>query len=390
MKRALTLLVSILMLATACTQATPAPTPAAQTPAPTPAPTPTPTPEPTPEPTPTPVPTPTPTPVPTSPTTGLPYLGEYHPINVMIENHAAARPQFGMSQADIVYELLMEGRTCTRFMCVFNDNIPTFVGPVRSVRTPFLLIAEEYKGILCHWGGPRNTGTDADVYPKIKKARKSGNLLIDCDGFGGPYDTTNDSNVYKRYKTDPSGKKRSAPHNAFANLENVVKLFKEPFEPVSHFQFSDGVNYTSCEDITYIDIQYTGRKKTMETVYEYDPMAMNYKRSLAGEPFTDALNGQQITVKNIIVQYAVTNTYGTKKGHLNIRLVGEGKADVFVAGKHIAATWKRPKESDITRFYDENGEEVQLLPGNTWVEFIPTYFTQAVDGASYTFNNPKK
>jgi hypothetical protein len=294
-----------------------------------------------------------------------------------------------MSQADIVYELLMEGRTCTRFQCVFNDNIPAFVGPVRSCRTPFVLVAEEYKGILCHFGGPRNTGTGADIYPKISKARKNGDLQIDCDGWGGTYGTDSKYNIYERYKADLAGNKRTAPHNVYANLQNVLPLFTGPLEPVSHFLFNADADYSPFEDITHIDIRYTGREKSMDTVYEYDAAAQKYKRSLAGEPFTDALDGQQITVKNIIVQYAATSVYATGHGHLNIQLVGTGKADVFVAGKHIAATWKRPTESDITRYYDENGGEIQLQPGNTWVEVIPTYFTPATDGPSYTFNNPR-
>jgi hypothetical protein len=388
MKRALVLLVSLLLLTSACAQTTPTPMPTIQTPAPTP--TPVPTPEPTPTPTPTPVPTPTPTPTPTSPTTGLPYTGEYHPINVQIENIAAARPQTGMSQADIVYELLMDpNRTCTRFQCVFNDNIPEFVGPVRSARTPFVLVAEEYKGILMHWGGPTNTGTGADYRNQVSKAKKNGDLLIDCDGAGGTYGEKSKYNIFKRYTKDLAGNKRSNPHNVYANLTNVLPLFQEPLEPVSHFLFNADADFSPWNDITTIDVKYTGKYKTMETVYEYDTAAQNYKRSLAGEPFIDALNGQQITVKNVIVQYAETTSYGTGHGHINIHFVGEGKADVFVAGKHVAATWKRPTESDITRYYDENGNEIQILPGNTWVEVIPTYFIPEVDGTNFIFNNPK-
>ena len=39
-----------------------------------------------------------------SPTTGLDYEGEYLPIMVSIGNNSAARPQWGLSKADIVYE----------------------------------------------------------------------------------------------------------------------------------------------------------------------------------------------------------------------------------------------------------------------------------------------
>lgn len=381
MKRALVLLISAIMLLSACAQATPTPTPA---PTPTATPSPTPTPIPTPTPTPTPVPTPTPTPTPPpSLTSGLPSMGEYHPINVQIENDPKARPQTGMSQADIVYECLEEGRSMTRFQCVFNDNIPTSVGPVRSCRIPFILIAEEYKGLLCFFGGPMNTDTGADIYPKLSKAKKAGNLQVAVDGITGTYGTNSKYGIYQRVKADSAGNKRVTPHNVYADLTKALPLLTGPVEPVSHFQFNANADYSSYEDTTSIEIKYTS--KSVDTLYTYDPAAQNYKRFVSGDPFIDAGNGQQITVKNIIVQFAKTTGFGTKKGHLNIALVGSGNADTYVAGKHIKATWKRPKEADITKFYDANGNEIQLLPGNTWVQEVPTTFKATTGGASVVY-----
>jgi hypothetical protein len=301
-----------------------------------------------------------------------------------MENMPAARPQSGMSKADIVYECLMEGRTMTRFQCVFNDNIPTSVGPVRSCRTPFVLIAEEFKGILVFFGGPQDTGTGADIYPKLYKAKKAGIIQLYTDGWGGTYGTNSKYHIFQRLKTDTAGNKRVIPHNVYANLENVLPLFTQPVEPVSHFQFNADADYSSLVDMTSIEIKYTD--SSVDTLYTYDPAAVNYKRFVSGQPFIDAgNNNQQITVKNIIVQYAKITTFGTKKGHLNIALVGSGNADIYVAGKYIKATWKRPTEADITKYYDASGNEVQLLPGNTWVEEIPTYFKPKTTDASIVY-----
>jgi hypothetical protein len=303
---------------------------------------------------------------------------------VQIENMPDARPQSGLSQADIVYECLMEGRSITRFQAVFNDNLPTSVGPVRSCRAPFVLIAEEYKGLLCFFGGPMGTGTGADIYPKLFKAKKAGNLQVEVDGLSGTYGTNSKYHIYKRVKTDTAGNKRFAPHNVYADLTNVLPLYKTPLTPVSHFQFNADADYSSDEDVTSVEVKYTGNAKTDDTLYAYDPAAKNYKRSVGGVPFIDAgNNNQQIAVTNIIVEYAKTTAFATKKGHINIALVGAGTADIFVGGKHIQATWKRPTEADITKYYDANGNEVQLLPGNTWVEEVPNNWKHSTANGSF-------
>lgn len=83
----------------------------------------------------------TPDAVPTdvSPTTGLPGNTTYKPIMVQIDNADAARPQTGISYADIVYETDVDGSD-TRLTALYNDQIngdapeELVVGPVRSSR----------------------------------------------------------------------------------------------------------------------------------------------------------------------------------------------------------------------------------------------------------------
>lgn len=386
MKRAFILLVAVLMLA-ACSQTAAAPTP---TPLATPAPM-----EQTslaPVPSPTFAATSTPTAAPTatatakpkpllSLTSGYALKDEYHPINVQIENMPDARPQAGMSQADVVYECLMEGRSMTRFQCVFNDNIPNNVGPVRSARLYFVSIAEEYKGILTFFGGPE--GITANVDPKINKALKAGNLQLAVNGLIGRYGTSSKYKIFKRVKADVQGNKRSAPHNVYADLTKVLPFYTKPVKSVSHFRFNSIADYSTFEDMTSIEIKYTD--KSVDTLYKYDPVAKSYNRFVSGKSFIDANTNKQITVKNIIVQYARTYELGTSLGHLDIALIGTGKADVYVGGKYIQATWKRPTEADITKYYDAKGNEVQLLPGNTWVQEIPNTWKPKTTGASVVY-----
>jgi hypothetical protein len=322
---------------------------------------------------PTPTPEPTPEPDYISCTTGLHYSKDvgYHPINIQIENSTGARPQSGMSQADIVYECLMEHMSMTRFQCVFNDNLPTTVGPVRSCRIPFVDIAMEYKGILACYGGP--TSGLASILPKINEAVSNHDLILAANGLKG---------YFKYYWRSTS---RGAPHNVYTNLAKMKSdLYDNKYiEPVSHFLFGTDADYSKDRSITSIEIQYD--TKSFDVKYTYDPAAVNYKRYVGGKSFTDASTRKQITVKNIIVQYARTFLLGTSKGHINIDRVGSGVAEVYVGGKQIQAIWVRPTESDITRFYDKAGNEIQLLPGNTWVQEIPDTWVPKVSDAKVVY-----
>jgi fibronectin type 3 domain-containing protein len=283
----------------------------------------------------------------------------YHPVNVQIENSPGARPQSGLSSADIVYECLMERRCVTRFQAVFNDQMPTYVGPVRSCRLYFVSIAEQYKGILAFYGGP--SSTDANIYPKLAQALKDGNILIIANGLTKQYHP-----LYWRITSRP------VPHNVYTNLTKTVSLYSKVTQPtpVSIFKFNADADYSASEDMNTVDVEYNGL--SYDAKFVYDPTAKNYKRYEAGKPFIDANTRKQITVKNIIVQRADTVDLGTHKGHLNINLVGTGKADVYTDGKHISATWERPTEADVTKFYDASHNEIELQPGNTWVEEVPT------------------
>ncbi len=290
-------------------------------------------------------------------TTGLPTTTGFYPVNIQIENSPGARPQAGLSQADIVYECLMERGSVTRFQAVFNDSLPKNVGPVRSCRLYFVDIAMEYKGILAFFGGP--TETVANIFPKIDKATKDGNLMFAASGLTRPY-----GKLYWRITG------RRAPHNVYTNLTKTVQLYKTAPVSQSHFKFNANADYSAYEDMNTVEVRYTGNM-TYDSKYVYDAATGLYKRYLAGKPFIDANTRKQIMTNNIIVQRAVTSNFGTKKGHLDITLIGYGKADVYVKGKHISATWERPTEKDITRYYDEKHNEIEIQPGKTWVQVVP-------------------
>lgn len=304
-------------------------------------------------PTPTPEPTPTPAPEPVSFTTGLPYDGEYKPVMVVIENSAKARPQAGLQTADVVYEVPVEG-SVTRFVCVFSDNVPESVMPVRSGRVSFLYIQQEWDAIFMHFGGSGNgsrSTPDYTFYGNSLHAKEK----IDVDGL---YD-----HKYKEYFKRVSGK--SAPHNVEMYPLLAQQLYDYSPEPLK-WEFNSDVIY-SGSDVAEIKLPMCSHDDDFIS-YIYDATQDVYLRFMNGKEFKSAETGEQVTVKNIIVQYS---TYESKDVYKVWKMTGEGNADFHIGGKLINGTWKKDAADSQTMYYDDKGEPIVLKPGNTWIHIHP-------------------
>ena len=74
------------------------------------------------------------------------------PLGVMVNNHVDARPQSGLIDADLVYEIVAEGGI-TRYLAFFLSNTPEKIGPIRSVREYYLVLVKEMgDAMLMHIG----------------------------------------------------------------------------------------------------------------------------------------------------------------------------------------------------------------------------------------------
>ncbi len=319
----------------------------------TPSPEPTPTITLTPTPTPTPMPTTTPKPIPTSYTTGLPFDGDYLPIIVSIDNSSAARPQFGLQKADIVYEVPVEG-SATRFVCVFSDILPEKVKPVRSARVPFLYIVHEYNAPFMHWGGAgSNNKSGGQVYNVYSHHLRD--KTYDIDGMSGKWPNT----CYKEKGT-------SGYHNVVGNVLLAQEIYDYKPEPLG-WLFDENVEY-SGDTVKEIELKLCTKVKNYVS-YTYDELNEEYLRSMQGKEFISAETGEQISVTNLILQYC---SFSIESGKYKMwKLTGSGKAEFYIGGKFITGTWQRKSEDALTVFYNNIGEQIVLKPGNTWVHICP-------------------
>jgi hypothetical protein len=351
MKRSIFVVIAVLLLITmaGCN----AGSMANETPESTPASTPSLTPQPTPSLTPESTPEPTPEPGPVSFTTGLPFNGEYKPVMAVIENSPSARPQTGLQTADVVYEVPVEGGT-TRFVCVFSDTIPESVMPVRSGRVSFLYIQQEWDAVFMHFGGSGNGKSSAPSYTFYGNNLHS-KIKLDVDGlYDGKY-----RNFYKRV----SGK--SAPHNVEMYPQMAQQLYDYQPKPLG-WLFDTEASYAGGDGTAVSLKMCTGDKNFVS--YAYDAERDEYLRSMSGKAFKSAETGEQVAVKNVIVQYS---TYKSEDVYKVWAMTGGGSADFYIGGKLIKGTWKKDTADSPTVFYDDQGQQIVLRPGNTWIHIHP-------------------
>jgi len=83
----------------------------------------------------------------------------------------------------------------------------------------------------------------------------------------------------------------------------------------------------------------------------------------------------------VVLKVEVVDTAGRDKAGSPVpdtNLEGSGEALVATGGQTITATWSKASDLDPVVLTDANGVNVQLAPGTTWVELMPTSGSWAV------------
>jgi hypothetical protein len=348
------------------------PTTTAPTTAPTIAPTVPPTAAPAPVPTdtsPTPVPTAVPTIPPTSappvatsdPITGAPALArgalQQRPIVVMIDNHPSSYPQSGLDKAAVVFEALAEFGL-TRFMAIYAPGITPAapsIGPVRSARLYFVQWAMEFRGLYVHAGGA----------PQALEALQQTTSVVNVDAL------FRDRSIYFARISQ-----RAAPHNLYtdsATLERALRdLAPQPFsDPNIGFLFKTDAPPDARPPSRRIEYFFIYREDPAG--WTYDPATNSYLRLRRGRPAIDAVTGQQLRVKNIVVMEVPEKPIpGDDKGRIEQMVIGSGRARVFFDGVEREVTWRKDSPESRLMFLDASGNEIAFNPGQIWIVALPS------------------
>lgn len=291
------------------------------------------------------------------------------PLAVMIENHTEARPQSGLSTADIVYEAVAEGGI-TRFMAIFYCNLSDVqVGPVRSARTYFLDWLGEYDGLYAHVGGA-NTPGPADALSQIIRyeVKDLNQFSIGFPVFWRDYQRLGHpvATEHTMYSTTQKLWEVGAKRGWTAADSSGIR-WDENFIPWKFKNDEAGGN------IFKIAVNFWESQPNYTVEWNYDPELNLYQRK-NGEPHLDLNNNTQLAPKVVIVQFekeANANDGYPGNVHLLYGTTGSGKALVFQDGNVLEGKWIKNSRVFRTKYLDSTNKEIELSRGQIWIQTVP-------------------
>lgn len=268
-------------------------------------------------------------------------------IAVMVNNHPKARPQSGLKQADLVYEILAESNI-TRFLAIYQSEFPEKVGPIRSARDYYIEIAKGYNSFFVFHGWS----------PDAKKLIQGGYI----DSLNG---LEHDGTLFKRASF------RKAPHNSYITYENMIKgaekkkISLESHTPSYAFLTDEETKNIQGQEATGAKVSYSSAD--FDVIYQYNQESGKYKRSTAGNQTEDYDSKEAVMIDNIMIVEAPHKIIDDK-GRRDIDLTAGGKALLLQKGKYVEVEWES-RDGRIVPVKD--GKEVKLVKGKTWINIVP-------------------
>ena len=267
---------------------------------------------------------------------------------VMIENSDFARPQSGLLNASIVFEALAEGGV-TRFMALYQDTQPSYIGPVRSARPYYIQWAMGFDAAYAHVGGSPDALSDISAWG-----------VKDLDEFYN-------SSYYQRI---PS---RDAPHNVYTSIAQLNALEQAKGYGAPKYVGFPRKSESPSKSPNATTINLNIISYDFNVKYVYNAATNSYNRFLAGAPHTDQQTGQQLSPK-VVVAMVVPWTQGTLDAtgayYSDYATLGSGQVDIFQDGTVTQGTWSKVSNASQITFTDANNNPIKLDAGQTWITVL--------------------
>lgn len=274
-----------------------------------------------------------------SPFTGEPVRALGRVLIAKIDNLDQARPQTGLTRADVIYLIPVEGGL-SRIMAVFSSHVPPVIGPIRSSR-------EDDIDLLRQYGRPAfaYSGADPRLLPLVHTAR-----IVDLyDGLAGGY-----------YR-DPQ---RLAPHNLYAHTGRLLAQAPEASKAHSiGFRFGppppDG-GATASRSVSFPAAAFT---------FRWSASQQRWLVSMDGRQATSTEDGQ-LSAATVVIQYTTVRTSRFHKRGVPspfAQSTGSGAAVVLRDGKAWSGRWSRPRADGGTTFTTAAGQPMTFARGQVWI-----------------------
>lgn len=302
-----------------------------------------------------------------SPLSGLPCDNwNKRSFAVMQPADVSARSLAGLSQADMVIEMVAVYGSITRLMGVYGCNMPEEVGSLRSARHDFVHLAKSFDSIYVHWGR-------ADI-EQFKEVLGSGII----DDMNCNNDAGKSAGQYCFRKTATGNMKGvDTGYAKFASLLEGAQNFGYRME--NQFLGYPHQAESSLEERPTGGNLRVAFAKPFDVEYDYDKDTNSYIRTWGGIVDTDRNNQQKIAPKNVVVMIADAAPIKVGEQYVNVQIgdpwfdqSDSGSMFYYMNGKQYRGTWKKDKSTIESKllFIDETGQEVKFVPGQIWVDII--------------------
>jgi hypothetical protein len=254
-----------------------------------------------------------------------------------------------------VWEEVVEGGI-TRFLAVFQSQVPPTVGPVRSVRLTDPLIIWPIGGIFAYSGGA----------PYALNAINQAPVNVVDESKAGPA-------MFR-------DRSRQAPHNLYAKPPPLFALSGHPVPPPPLFQYLQHGEAFAGVPVAAFTVGFQG--DDYRVTYAWDKASGHWLRSTRGQPFAMS-SGWQIAPTNVVVIF-VQYTGGVGAFGAEASLIGQGESWVFSDGKMVKGRWTRPDQTKPADLRAVGGTPIHLPPGTTWIELPDVSYPVGVVAAPPT------
>jgi hypothetical protein len=263
---------------------------------------------------------------------------------VMVENSTFARPQSGLDQASVVFEAIAEAGI-TRFMAVYQDTQPNYIGPVRSARPYYEEWALGFDASYAHVGGSPEALTDI----------KSWNVRDLNQFYNGA--------AYQRITS------RDAPHNVYTSIAALNSLETSKGYGTSTFTGFLRKADAPSKTPTATSIDFNFSNSTYAAHYDYDAATNSYKRSEGGTPHMELSSTGTLTqiTPHVVIAMVMPYSLEADNYHSVYQNIGTGAAYVFQDGTVTVGTWTKTSGSSQIVFKTSAGQPLALNAGQTWI-----------------------
>ncbi len=281
------------------------------------------------------------------------------PVAIMVDNEKTALDHYGLTQADIVYEMMNSTANdeITRFMAIVKDwgSITRF-GSIRSVRPTNFMISPEYDAVVIHDGGPFYI--DAFLQNPWVEHLSGGFARIDNGKAREFTEYVTTGEIESRLEANGISKEYTGyypgPHWQFAPASAPVDL-------------SAAADSQAC---SLVDLPFDHNGSELN----YDEASGTYLYSEYGKAHVDPENdNKQLAFKNVIIQCAERHQYD-ENGYMQFNLINEsGKGYYITDGHAVPITWEKGHDASVTKYYDASGNEIVLNTGKTYVGLVANH-----------------